>query len=390
VAGNIESAHSTVVKIDTSAPITQASTTGTAGSNGWYLSAVQVSLTASDHNQSGLANTYYSVDGGATQTYGSSLSINSEGLHQVNFWSVDMLGNTESQQSVTVKIDFTGSTVQSSTAGTTAANNFFRSAVQVTLTTADNLSGVASVYYRIDGGATNTYTSAFIVSGDGIHSVEYWSTDVAGNSGASYNIPVRIDMTGPVTQATLSGTLGTNGWYRSTAKVTLVSTDNFNGVSATYYTIDGGSTKTYSQTFNVSSNGTHTITYWSTDGITNVEPVKTLSVKVDTNKPEVTTTITPNSVLERSDPITVTVSGHVTDTVSSFQPGSASFSVVDEYGVAQPSGPVVLLSNGNYIFNLTLPATKNSGDRSHNYTITVTGSDQAGNTNSDSATLRIN
>lgn len=390
VAGNIESTRSSVVKIDTTAPTTMASTAGTAGSNGWYRSAVQVSLSASDNNQSGVANTYYSVDGGVAQTYGGSFSIGAEGLHQVNFWSVDTLGNTETQQSATIKIDLTGSTVQSSTAGTTAANNFFRSAVQVTLTAADNISGVASVYYRIDGGATNTYTEAFVVSGDGIHSVDYWSTDVAGNSSASSNIPIKIDMTGPVTQVSLSGTLGTNGWYRSTAKVTLVAMDNFNGVSATFYTIDGGSTKTYSQTFNVSNNGTHTITYWSVDGIMNGEPAKTVLVKVDTNKPEVTATATPNSVLQSSDPVTVTISGHVTDTVSSFQPGSASFVVVDEYGVTQPAGPVVLNASGIYLFTLTLPATKNAGDRSHVYTITVTGSDQAGNTNSDSATVRIN
>jgi hypothetical protein len=122
----------------------------------------------------------------------------------------------------------------------------------------------------------------------------------------------------------------------------------------------------------------------------NGEPAKTVSVKVDTNKPDVTATATPNSVLQSSDPVTVTISGHVTDTISSFQPGSASFVVVDEYGVTQPAGPIVLQANGNYLFTLTLPATKNSGDRSHAYTITVTGSDQAGNTNSDPATVRIN
>ena len=48
--------------------------------------------------------------------------------------------------------------------------------------------------------------------------------------------------------------------------------------------------------------------------------------------------------------------------------------VVDEYGITQPAGPVVLLANENYLFILTLPATQNSGDRSHVYTITVTGS----------------
>jgi hypothetical protein len=80
-------------------------------------------------------------------------------------------------------------------------------------------------------------------------------------------------MTGPVTQVTLSGTLGTNGWYRSTAKVSLVATDNLNGVSATYYTIDGGSTKTYSQTFNLSSNGTVSVSGHVTDTVSSFQRV---------------------------------------------------------------------------------------------------------------------
>ena len=68
----------------------------------------------------------------------------------------------------------------------------------------------------------------------------------------------------------------------------------------------------------------------------------------------------------------------------------ATFSVVDEYGVNQPSGPITLQSNGNYSFTLTLPATKNVGDNTHVYTVTVRGTDRAGNTNTASDTLKIN
>jgi Tfp pilus assembly protein PilX len=89
--------------------------------------------------------------------------------------------------------------------------------------------------------------------------------------------------------------------------------------------------------------------------------------------------------------VTITVTGHATDTVSGVSlTGGATFSVVDEYGVTQPSGPITLQSNGNYSFTLTLPATKNVGDGTHVYTITVRGTDRAGNTNTASDTLKIN
>jgi hypothetical protein len=95
------------LKADSAAPATQLSTSGVMGTNGWYRSAVQVSLSASDNNQSGVASTSYSVDGGAVQAYSGAFSIGNDGIHQVNFWSVDALGNTETQQSRIVKIDMT-------------------------------------------------------------------------------------------------------------------------------------------------------------------------------------------------------------------------------------------------------------------------------------------
>jgi outer membrane protein assembly factor BamB len=280
-AGNTESAHSSVVKVDSAAPTTQMSPTGIVGTNGWFRSAVQISLSASDNNQSGVAGTSYSVDGGPTQTYAGAFSIGNDGVHQVDFFSVDALGNTEAQQSMTVKIDMTIGTLQRSLSGVLGNLNYYTTPVQVTLTASDTPSGVANVYYRIDGGAMNIYTSPFTISTDGIHFVEYSMFDVAGNSIIS-SVDVRIDKTAPVTQVNFSGNnLGNNGWYRGAAQISMSATDNQSGVQITQYMIDNGSVKTYTAPFNYSSNGIHTITYWSIDKALNSETVRTVQLKID-------------------------------------------------------------------------------------------------------------
>ena len=386
-AGNTEAQQSVTVQIDTTSPSTQISTTGTSGNNGWYRGPVQVSLAGAD-NQSGLANTFYSLDGGPTQTYSSALAVSSEGQHQLSFWSVDRLGNSETHQTVTIKIDQTGPTTQNAVSGPSGGGNYFVGAVQFSLTAADNLSGVAAIYYRIDGGATQTYSSAFTLSGDGTHVVDYWSTDAAGNSQNSYTATIRIDTTAPLTTATPSGTAGTNGWFLGPVQVLVNAADNTSGVQSSYYKIDGGATVTYSTPFSVSSVGTHAINFWSIDLAGNTEVQRLLSLKIDNTLPTVTVRANPTQGGHGNKPLNVTISGQVADTISGV--GPVTYSVLDEYGITQPSGPVTVQANGSYSFTLSLPATKNQGDTNgHLYTITIRVMDQAGNVSTASATVKI-
>ena len=82
--------------------------------------------------------------------------------------------------------------------------------VTVTLTAHDAGSGVSDTRYRLDGGAWTTGTSA-TVSGDGIHALDYRSTDNAGNVEATKSVPVKIDTVAPVT--TQSGADG--AWHNA-------------------------------------------------------------------------------------------------------------------------------------------------------------------------------
>lgn len=127
----------------------------------------------------------------------------------------------------------------------------------------------------------------------------------------------------------------------------------------------------------------------SVDNLNNTEATRSVVVKIDTIAPVVTASANPSTAPKGPRPVTVTISGSVTDGLSGVS--SAGFNVIDEYGATQPSGPVTVQANGSYSFTLTLPATKNGSDKDgHLYTIVVTASDQAGNSASASTALRIN
>ncbi len=272
-AGNAESTKQTVVGTsDTTPPTTTASLSGTSGQNGWYTSAVTVTLTATD--SSGISSRHYRLDGGSWNTYTSSFSISSDGTHTVEYYSIDSAGNTESVKSVTVKVDTTKPSTSHSVSSYT-----------VTLTPSDATSGVYRTFYRIDSGAWTLYSSPFSAGSSGQHMVQFNSTDSAGNVEVTKQVTVgSSDTTPPSTTASLSGTSGQNGWYVGSVTVTLTATDS-SGISSRHYRIDSGTWTDYSSAFTVSGEGTHTVEFYSIDMASNTESVKSVTFKIDTVKP---------------------------------------------------------------------------------------------------------
>ncbi|MEM2891803.1 MAG: hypothetical protein QXJ32_04790 [Thermoplasmata archaeon] len=159
-----------------------------------------------------------------------------------------------------------------SISGTAGSAGWYKSSVDVTLWATAGTYGVDRTEYTIDGGAWQVYSSPFQVAGDGTHSIEYRSVDVAGHTEETKILQVRIDTVAPVTQGEVSG-----------ANVWLNATDATSGLGQTYYRVDGGGWAVYSGMIAVSGAGSHTVEFYSVDVAGNTEAVKTLQVEVEEN-----------------------------------------------------------------------------------------------------------
>ena len=365
---------------DTTPPtLTFGSPSPTPNGAGWNNTPVDISFTTADD-----------LSGVQSSNPASPLHFTAEGINQTQQVTVtDNAGNTATFTSPAINIDLTSPSSTAVISGASQDQEWFSGPVQVTLNATDNLSGVApGSFFKLDGGGPNLIFGPFLISGTGIHTLYYGSQDRAGNLEAFKTRIIAIDPTPPVTQSAVSGTLGTNGWYRSAVQVSLSATDNLNAVQGSFYRIDGGVVQTYAGPFVLSTPGAYTVEYWSTDHV-NVEATHTLLVKIDTGAPVVTAAANPATAPKGPKPVNVTVSGSVTDAVSGV--GSATYNVIDEYGTTQPSGPITVQANGSYSFTLSLPANRQGNDKDgHLYTIVVSGVDQAGNSTTATTTFRAN
>jgi hypothetical protein len=105
------------------------------------------------------------------------------------------------------------------------------------------------------------------------------------------------DTTAPVTTSDAKST------YVSSAAVKLSATDNV-GVTATYYTVDGGA-RTSGTTISVTSAGSHTITFWSVDAAGNVEVPKSATFTITIPLPAGTMTIAGGAAQVTSPDVTI-------------------------------------------------------------------------------------
>ena len=206
--GSSTSVTSNPVLVDTTAPVTTITLNPASpnGTNGWYDgTSPTFTLSATDTGGSGVATTYYEIDGGTQTVYpGSAVMIPDGSAQTISYWSVDKAGNVETTHTTSaLKVDTTPPTgsITAPTAGATVSG----SAVAVSSNSADSGSGVASAQFQYSAHGANSWTtigtdtsSPYSVSwnttslSSGSYDLRVITTDVAGNSTTSATVTVTV------------------------------------------------------------------------------------------------------------------------------------------------------------------------------------------------------
>jgi hypothetical protein len=165
--------HGTVQGADTTAPVTVDN-----APKAPVNVDTTVSFAASDAS-SGVAATYFTVNGGAQQA-GNAVALSAEGSYALSYWSVDKAGNIEQPKSATVIIDKSAPVTTVTSNPAPPPNGWYSSDVTLGFVVADANPGAAS-FFKVNGGAQQS-GSALVLSAKGTHNVAYWSVDQAGNA----------------------------------------------------------------------------------------------------------------------------------------------------------------------------------------------------------------
>lgn len=183
----VQNKECSVPVTDATPPVTTDSIYGTAGANGWYLSPVTVSLSASDNSGgSGVKSTTYSLDGGAQATYSAPFQVTGDSNHTLTFGSTDNAGNAEAAHTIYIPIDTVAPVI------TVPANVTQEATGPLTIVSL----GTATANDAVDGPVTVTSnaTSSYTV---GTTIIQYNATDLAGNTASAYQYVTIRDTTPP-------------------------------------------------------------------------------------------------------------------------------------------------------------------------------------------------
>jgi len=240
--------------------------------NQWFKNKVKINLNAEDWT--GVQYTMYKLNNGDWQEYTQPFLINDEGEHTVSFYSVDVFGNEENVKSQTIKIDRSPPSLNMDISGQMGGEGWYTSAVDITLTGSDALSGLDQLVYKMNYEPWTEYQDTFGVA-DGCHLVWAFAVDKAGNNfGDEEPFYLCVDSGSPTTNIIITGD-GSDDVYYKSVEISLAASDAGSGVKAVYYNLDNAGETMFTEPFTVDTPGVHTLSYYAIDQIDNKEDMRT-------------------------------------------------------------------------------------------------------------------
>jgi len=387
------------LNIDTTAPASIPTVSGSPGSNGWYVSPVLLALNATD-NLSGLAGLQYSVDGSSFNIYASTVVVGASGAHVFRYYAVDRAGNPEVEKLAEFKLDLEAPAVGAQASPQANTYGWNNGAVSVVFTGTDTLSGLAycepqkaialegssqavtgycmdyagwsstaSLVLNIDTSSPRiSYTAIPAANSlgwnNGDISIKFAceddlsgvmscpaeislaaegtgistaakAVDYAGNFAQAAVSGLKIDRMPPASNIELSGSQR-NGWYSGPVTVTIASTDELSGVKEILYVLDNSTPAVYSAPLVIAGDGEHTIKYYAADNADNLEGYKSAGFRIDAAAPSVGYRQAPPQNAAGWNNTAVEIVFVGTDTMSGIEACSSATVTLEGQGIPVP------------------------------------------------------
>ena len=138
------------------------------------------------------------------------------------------------------------------------------------------MSGVKAIYYKVNDGDYQRYTSGFISLEkfkDGPYTVDYYSVDNVGNESQPQSFAFYFDNTAPILSSDILGDkfiVGDKVYFSGRTKLNLTAVDNRAGVKDIMYSINERAFQKYIKPFYLPNiSGVHTVRFYAVDSILN-------------------------------------------------------------------------------------------------------------------------
>ncbi len=277
------------------------------GLNMYVNPKVKFKLSATDNIYSDKIE--YKIDNGEVKVYAEPFNVEQEGPHAISYWGIDKIGNKEDAKSYKFIVDATAPTII-----VTSNQPLMRQGDKIYVSkdfrfkvdTRDDISGMKTVEYSINGTDYVPYREPFAIPSDGQVNLKVRATDNVLNTQESFVLklvdqagnPVELkesavamqtDNVAPKVEIKCNQQFIDKGGVKvvsNTAKYTIEATDEASGVATIFMRVDGrGDFIPYTSELMFNTNGEHSLEARAVDKAGNLSPVSILQVYVDTIPP---------------------------------------------------------------------------------------------------------
>jgi hypothetical protein len=250
-------------------------------------------LEASD-SESFLKTIQYSIDGSPLSEYKDPLTISTEGRHVIVYRAIDRAGNISNERIYSVIVDGTPPEGLVSVEGPVymkGGNYYLTGESVIAIWAEDNLSGVDTVWVKIDDRDYIAYKGPLVITEEGFHTAMTYAVDNVGNSSTVYKVSGYVDNTPPEVKILNRDpfvTVGNENYTNRDNEFSVTASDEISGVRDIFVSLDGSDWFIYSSPFKIQGPGFHTLRARASDNLGNESSSVEITFHVDVAPPETT------------------------------------------------------------------------------------------------------